>query len=138
MAPRDAAAPAASTSSKLDEARILHMTALAERMRREETLPTRQDLARDPGLPRHPPHRAHSQAQGGPALRGVRFYEMELLDRYAIEIPTQCRLLLEIHEVGSETIDVLKESAGGSRQEREQNVKDLLYCHGGLSRRWSR
>jgi hypothetical protein len=65
----------------------------------------------------------------------VRFYEMELLDRYAMEIPTRCRILIDLHEVGSETIEALKKSGGGSRQEREQNVKDLLSCHGVLSRR---
>jgi len=32
------------------------------------------------------------------ALRGIRFNEMEILDRYAVEIPTLCRLIVEVHE----------------------------------------
>lgn len=36
------------------------------------------------------------------ALRGIRFEEMEIVDRYAVEIPARCRLSLELYGVGQE------------------------------------
>jgi hypothetical protein len=120
---------------KIDDARILNMTTLADRMRREETLPPRHawtearaflDLLLTALTPK---------LKEVLALRGVRFYEMEILDRYAFEIPAKCRTAVEIHEVGSEAIDGIKESVGVSRLERTQNVQDLLYIHAAFSRR---
>jgi hypothetical protein len=120
---------------QLDEGRILHMTMLSDRMRREETLPARHawkearvflDLVLTALTPK---------LKEVLALRGVRFYEMEILDRYAFEIPANCRTAIEIHEVGSEAIEGLKTSVGASRPERTQNVQDLLQIHAAFSRR---
>jgi hypothetical protein len=68
-------------------------------------------------------------------LRGVRFYEMELLDRYAMELPTRCRIAIELHETGTEAVEAMKAAAGTARSDREQGVRDLLASHGVLSRR---
>jgi hypothetical protein len=120
---------------KLDLVRVQHLTTVAEQVVREETLPTRAgwrgtkfflDILLSGLTPK---------LKEILPLRGVRFYEMELLDRYAMEIPTRCRILLDLHEAGSETIDAIKKSSGDSRQEREQSVRDLLSCHAVLSRR---
>lgn len=59
------------------------------------------------------------------ALRGIRFYEMEILDRYAAEIPTQCRVLAELHTTGRRAIQDMKSTVNGSLPEREQSVRDL-------------
>ena len=67
------------------------------------------------------------------ALRGIRFYEMEILDRYAVQIPTQCRLLIELHACGRGAIDAMKNSFRGSLPEREQSVRDLEQCHATFS-----
>jgi hypothetical protein len=73
------------------------------------------------------------------ALRGIRFYEMEILDRYAVEIPGQCRIVEELHQAGREAAEKIKASvselAADRRAEREQSVRDLMICHGVFSRR---
>lgn len=120
---------------KLDEARTLHMTALADRMRREETVPTRHGWAETRAFLDVLLTGLTPKLKEVLALRGVRFYEMEILDRLAFDIPSKCRTALEIHEVASETIDGLKENVGQSRPERIQNVQDLLHCHSAFSRR---
>jgi hypothetical protein len=120
---------------KLDLVRAQHLTALAEQVTLEETLPTRAAWRGTKFFLEILLNGLTPKLKEILPLRGVRFYEMELLDRYAMEIPTRCRILIDLHEAGSETIEALKKSAGGARQEREQNVKDLLSCHGVLSRR---
>lgn len=72
------------------------------------------------------------------ALRGIRFYEMEILDRYAVEIPSQCRTLQELHGAGRVAVEKIKSTAGPGRMEREQSVRDLMHCHGVFSRRMTR
>ncbi|HWM92355.1 MAG TPA: hypothetical protein VN493_16440 [Thermoanaerobaculia bacterium] len=120
---------------KLDEARTLHMTAMAERMRNEESVPTRHGWAETRAFLDVLLAGLTPKLKEVLALRGVRFYEMEILDRLAFDIPSKCRTALEIHEVASEAIDDLKRTVGGSREERTQNVQDLLHLHAAFSRR---
>lgn len=120
---------------KLDLVRPQHLTSLAEQVTREETLPTRATWRGTKFFLEILLNGLTPKLKEILPLRGVRFYEMELLDRYAMEIPTRCRILIDLHEAGSEMIDALKGSVGSSWQEREQNVKDLLSCHAVLSRR---
>ncbi len=120
---------------KLELVRPLHLTSLADQVRREETLPTRQTWRGTKFFLEILLNGLTPKLKEILPLRGVRFYEMELLDRYAMEIPTRCRILLDLHEAGSEAIEAIKTSVGRSRQEREQNVNDLLGCHAVLGRR---
>lgn len=69
------------------------------------------------------------------ALRGVRFYEMEILDRHAFEIPHRCRLLLDFQEAAAEAMEGIKAGVGASHAEQEQGVRDLIRCHAAFSRR---
>lgn len=69
------------------------------------------------------------------ALRGIRFYEMEILDRYAMEIPTHCRLLKEVHATGRRATLKMKAASRPSRSEREQSVEHLIACHAVFSDR---
>ena len=69
------------------------------------------------------------------ALRGIRFYEMEILDRYAIDIPTHCQLLKEIYLTGRRATREMKAHSGPHRREREQSVEHLMICHEIFSRR---
>ncbi len=69
------------------------------------------------------------------ALRGIRFSEMEILDRYSSEIPARCQVALELYEVAREVHDQLRQDPGAPRHEREQRVQDLLVCHASFSRR---
>ena len=122
---------------KLDLVRPQHLTQPADQMRREETLPSRQSWRGTKFFLEILLNGLTPKLKEVLPLRGVRFYEMELLDRYATEIPTRCRLILEIHETGSDTIDGMKSAPSGSRPDREQNVRDLLAVHAALSRRAS-
>jgi hypothetical protein len=69
------------------------------------------------------------------ALRGVRFYEMEILDRYAFEIPHRCRVLQELYDTALEATEGIKAAVGASPADREQGVRDLVHCHAAFSRR---
>ncbi len=69
------------------------------------------------------------------ALRGIRFSEMEIIDRYALELPTRCRMLVEIHDVGSTAIEEIQANVGMSHVELEQCGMDLKTCHAVISRR---
>jgi len=69
------------------------------------------------------------------ALRGIRFYEMEILDRYAMEIPTHCRLLKEVHNTGRRAAREMRAASRPSRSEREQSVEHLITCHAVFSDR---
>ena len=69
------------------------------------------------------------------ALRGIRFDELEILDDYAVEIPTKSRMVIEIVELGRRTVNQLKREAGDDRSLREQNLQNLITVHAVLSRR---
>jgi hypothetical protein len=120
---------------KLDQVRPQHLTQPAEQMRREETLPPRQSWRGTKFFLEILLNGLTPKLKEILPLRGVRFYEMELLDRYAMDLPTRCRITAELHEVGSETVEAMKATGGTSRSDREQGVRDLLACHAVLSRR---
>ncbi len=120
---------------RMDGDRVVHMTALSDRMRREETLPTRQAWKEAREFLELLLNALTPKLKEVLALRGVRFYEMEILDRYAFEIPAKCRTAIEIYDVGSAAIGGIKASVGASRPERTQNVQDLLQIHAAFSRR---
>ena len=69
------------------------------------------------------------------ALRGIRFYEMEILDRHAFEIPHRCRLALDLHETALEAVGGIKTAVGKSQAEKEQGVRDMVQCHAAFSSR---
>ncbi len=69
------------------------------------------------------------------ALRGVRFYEIEILDRYAAEIPARCRTLFELHQAGAATLDGIESVAGEGGDERDQSALDLQQVHAVFSAR---
>lgn len=121
----------------LEDIHPRHLSQVAETLAQEEALPTRQAWKETAELIDELLKGLTPKLKEVLALRGVRFYEMELLDRHAIEIPTRCRLVTDLYGAGTETIAALKESQGESRQEREQNVRDLLQAHAVLSRRLS-
>jgi hypothetical protein len=120
---------------KLDQVRPQHLTQPSEQMRREETLPTRPTWRGSKFFLEILLNGLTPKLKEILPLRGVRFYEMELLDRYAMELPTRCRIAIELHEVGTEAVETMKGAAGASRADREQGVRDLLVSHAVISRR---
>jgi len=69
------------------------------------------------------------------SLRGIRFSEMEVVDRYAHDLPVRCRMLVEVHDLGGETIEEIQGNVGSSHVELEQCGLDLKTCHAVVSRR---
>jgi hypothetical protein len=120
---------------KLDQVRPQHLTQPSEQMRREEALPSRQAWRGTKFFLEILLNGLTPKLKEILPLRGVRFYEMELLDRYAMELPTRCRIAIELHETGTEAVEAMKAAAGTARSDREQGVRDLLASHGVLSRR---
>ena len=72
------------------------------------------------------------------ALRGIRFHEMEILDRHAFEIPHRCRLVLDLHSASLEAIEGIKMVVGPSQPEKEQGVRDLIRCHAAFGKQIAR
>ncbi|MEM6795494.1 MAG: hypothetical protein AAF725_16065 [Acidobacteriota bacterium] len=64
------------------------------------------------------------------ALRGIRFHEMEIIDRYAVDLPVRCNGAATLWQAAREVNDAIKSHTGESRPEREQAVRDLMHCHG--------
>lgn len=60
------------------------------------------------------------------ALRGIRFDELEVIDRYASEVPLLCREILTLHEIGGELLGEL------------DGEEDVVACSGVLGRRMAR
>jgi hypothetical protein len=69
------------------------------------------------------------------AHRSIRLTEIQRMDRFAFEIPCQCKALIEVYETGREVIAGIKASAGSGLMEREQSVRDLTSSHRVVSGR---
>jgi hypothetical protein len=119
---------------KLDEARPNQLSALVTAIQKDETIPPRQIWAETSDFLEILLNGLAPKLKEVLALRGVRFYEMEILDRYAFDIPAHCRTLLELYDTASEAVDGIKSSVGPAQPERTQGVRDLLVCHAAFSR----
>ncbi len=69
------------------------------------------------------------------ALRGIRFDEMEALDRYSQEIPVRCARMLELYGTGREAVRVMKADTPEGWAERRAVVGGLARCHAVFCRR---
>jgi hypothetical protein len=120
---------------RLEQLRPTHLAATAEQMRGDEQLPSRQAWENTALLLEVLINGLTPKLKEVLALRGVRFYEMESLDRYAGEIPVYCRLLLELHDAGTSAVAAMQATRPESDSDRTQNVRDLLACHAAISHR---
>jgi hypothetical protein len=120
---------------RLDEVRPTHLTAMADRLRRDEQLPSRQAWEDTAALLEVLINGLTPKLKEVLALRGVRYHEMEILDRYAAEIPVYCRLLLELHDAGSSAVAAMQGALSSSQSDRSQNLRDLLACHAAIGHR---
>lgn len=120
---------------RLDQVRPTHLTAMAERLRRDEQLPSRQAWEDTAALLEVLINGLTPKLKEVLALRGVRYHEMEILDRYAAEIPVYCRLLLELHDAGSAAVAAMQGALSSSPGDRSQNLRDLLACHAAIGHR---
>lgn len=120
---------------RLDQVRPTHLTAMADRLRRDEQLPSRQAWEDTAALLEVLINGLTPKLKEVLALRGVRYHEMEILDRYAAEIPVYCRLLLELHDAGSSAVAAMQGALSSSQADRSQNLRDLLACHAAIGHR---
>jgi hypothetical protein len=120
---------------ELETARPRHLASLAASLRRDETIPLRAAWDDTKSFLEALLSGLTPKLREVLSLRGVRFYEMEILDRYTFDIPARCRVLLELYETGSDAFDGIRDSVGESREAREQGVRDLIRCHAAFGRR---
>jgi len=120
---------------RLDQIRPTHLTAMTERMRADETIATRQSWENTAALLEVLISGLTPKLKEVLALRGVRFHEMEILDRYAAEIPIYCRLLLELHDTGSSAVAAMQGALADSQANGGQNLRDLAACNAAVSHR---
>jgi hypothetical protein len=69
------------------------------------------------------------------ALRGIRFDELETLDRYAAEIPADSLQAEELHAAAWGLLGDLEAAAGSAVEARRQMERDRECCHARFSRR---
>jgi hypothetical protein len=119
----------------LEAARERHLTAVAETIRRDEAVPTLAAWEPTADFLEILLNGLTPKLKEVLALRGVRFYEMEILDRHAFEIPHRCRGVLDLYETALEAVEGIKAGVGTSQPAHEQGVRDLIWCHGAFGRR---
>lgn len=119
----------------LEAARAAHLTAVAGAIRRDEIVPSLVVWEPTANFLDVLLSGLTPKLKEVLALRGVRFYEMEILDRHAFEIPHRCRLLLDFHAASLEAVEGIKAAVGNSPAEKEQGVRDLIRCHAAFGRR---
>lgn len=69
------------------------------------------------------------------ALRGIRFDEMEVLDRYSTEVPVRCETLVALYESARDTLERMAADIGESLPEREQAARDRELCQAAFGHR---
>jgi len=119
----------------VEHTRYARLTEVVSLIRRDQTLPVSQtwnDLKLFlSGLIEELTPRLNEML----ALRGIRFYEMEILDQYADDIPNKARQIVELGDTGRKAIEFIKQARGDSEAHRQQNMQDLVDLHAVLSRR---
>ena len=120
---------------RLDQVRSTHLTAMTERMRADEKIATRQSWENTAALLEVLISGLTPKLKEVLALRGVRFHEMEILDRYAGEIPVYCRLLLELQDTGCSAVAAMQAALSDSPANGGQNLRDLAACNAAVSHR---
>ncbi len=119
---------------ELGSSRSEQLTLVAEKLRREGTVPDGKtwDEIRDllsSLLEELTPLLKEILAQ-----RGIRFDEMEMLDRFTADMPTQCRIVLELYDTTQELTTRVMEDSARSTEER---IEELTSSHAILGERTS-
>jgi hypothetical protein len=118
----------------LEASRHRHLSLMIEKVQREETVPPASSWEPTADFLRVLLTGLTPKLKEVLALRGVRFYEMEILDRHAFEIPHRCSLAVDLHSAAFEAVERIKAAVGGSQAEKEQAARDLFQCHIVFSR----
>jgi len=118
----------------LDRRRREHLALLASELQREKTLPTGTNWSGVHELLEELFNELTAKLKGVLALRGIRFHEMEILDRYAVEIPNLCRQVITLQDAGQEIVSHLERSPASPEQMRQ----DLTVTQDVICRRMTR
>lgn len=119
----------------LEEVRPMHLSRLVTRMQEDKLLPQGKAWSEAATFLNLLLDGLTSKLKGVLALRGIRFYEMEILDRYADEIPTKCRTVLELYQVGQRTLAHLRTVMIEAGDEPRLVEQALRTVHGSFSAR---
>lgn len=123
----------------LDRDRARRLTPTVRRIREEQTVPSEFAWAEARDFLELLAMGLTPKLKEVLALRGIRFHEMEILDRYATEVPIQCGVAMALWSTARDATDRIKAgSSRADRAEREQSVRDLMSCHGVFAERLSR
>lgn len=112
--------------SGLESQRLALLMPLIEHLRREQRLPDEGLWQPARGFFEHLTEDLAPRLREILALRGIRFNELEILDRYSIEIPILCRLVLEIQIAGRDGLAVVADAAPGVRLALERALSHRL------------
>jgi hypothetical protein len=118
----------------LEKERATRLTEIARRIRRDEAVPPAERWEPTADFLKVLLSGLTPKLKELLALRGIRFHEMEILDRHAFEIPHRCRLVLDLQSTVVEAIEGIKTAVGASQPEKEQGVRDLIHCHAAFGR----
>jgi hypothetical protein len=69
------------------------------------------------------------------ALRGIRFHEMEILDRYSAEIPFKCGVVLELFAAGRKAVDRVRAETSKTLETRVRGVLEMEAVHAATTER---
>jgi hypothetical protein len=119
---------------ELDPSRARHLSAVVAELKQDESVPSPRAWEPTADFLKVLLSGLTPKLKEVLALRGIRFYEMEILDRHAFEIPHRCHMSLDLHEAALAAVDGIKTAVGATQAEKEQGVKDLVQCHAIFSR----
>jgi hypothetical protein len=122
---------------QLQEQRLVSLLPLLEHLEREQTLPTARAWESSRRLLVALADDLTPRLREILALRGIRFQEMETLDRYATQIPIHCQVILELYGNARIATDRVKSGAAQAavRPAQEQGVRDLVTVHEVVTKR---
>ncbi len=117
---------------RLGGSRSEELLALAERLRKEGTVPDGRTWQDTQALLQSLLDELTPLLKEILAQRGIRFDEMEMLDRYTIDLPTQCNIVLELYATAQELTERIMVESQRSAQER---IAELTSSHQILGQR---
>ena len=109
------------------------LSSIADTMRQEQTLPTGSRWEETEIFIRLLLQDVTPLLKQTLALRGIRFDEMEVLDRYAFELPAKCAQVLELRAMGDEVADRLIHQARSSNGGEAAIIRNLTFNHAILA-----
>lgn len=103
----------------LEEERTQQLAGMALKVRRAQAIPSGEEWERTVHFLKQLAVHLTPKLREVLALRGIRFSEMEVLDRYAFEIPSKCDTVRTLQQVGRTALARLGNTAETKRQQEQ-------------------